>query len=453
MKPWALRSDRVFVGGAFAPRIILVRDGRIEAIESASTPVHDRPLRDFGAHVVMPGLVDTHVHLNQPGRTEWEGFETATRAAARGGITTLVDMPLNSIPPTTRVAAFEQKLDSARGRVFVDLGFWGGVVPGNAGDLVPLLERGVLGFKCFMIDSGVPEFQHSGEADIREALLVLKDTGAPLLAHAELEPPIALAALKLKGKDFRRYATFLASRPPEAEDQAVRLLAELAAATGARVHVVHQASAGSLGIFEAAKNDGHRLSGETCPHYLHFAAEQIPDGATQYKCVPPIRESSHRDALWSALLTGVLDCVVSDHSPCTPSLKQPELGDFGQAWGGISSVQLTLPVTWSGLRARGLGMERLPQWMSEHPARLAGLTQKGAIAVGKDADFVVWDPEAEVQICGADLSHRHAITPYEGERLLGKVFATYVRGRAVFEDGVLLGPPAGELLLGRRGSV
>lgn len=452
MSLWALRSARVYSRGRFAPQTVLVRDGLIEAVVEHHAEVTDRLVRDVGSHVVMPGLVDTHVHINEPGRTEWEGFETATRAAARGGITTLVDMPLNSIPPTTRVEAYERKLDAAQGRVFVDVGFWGGVVPGNDGDLLPLLERGVLGFKCFMIDSGVPEFPPSGEADIRRALEVLKDTGAPLLAHAELDPPIIAAAARLHGQDFRRYATFLASRPPEAEDLAVRLLAELCAATGARVHVVHQASAGSLPIFEAAKHDGHRLSGETCPHYLHFSAERIPDGATQYKCVPPIREAMHQAALWAALQSGVLDCVVSDHSPCTPSLKRPELGDFGEAWGGISSVQLTLPVTWSGLRSRGLGLEHLPRWMCEAPAKLAGLSQKGRIELGADADLVVWDPEAAVDIHGQALSHRHAVTPYEGEHLHGRVLATYVRGRPVYEDGVLLGPPSGELLLGRRGA-
>lgn len=446
---FALRSQRVWHGGAFQPATVLVSGGLIEAIADHGAAVSDRPVRDVGAAVVMPGLVDTHIHINDPGRTEWEGFDTATRAAALGGITTLVDMPLNSIPPTTTVEGLERKLEAARDHLWVDVGFWGGVIPGNAGELVPLLERGALGFKCFMIDSGVPEFPPSERDDIAAALAILKDAGAPLLAHAELAGPIQAAAARLSGADFRRYASFLASRPPEAEDEAVRLLTELAAAWGAAVHVVHQASAGSLAILEAAKHDGHPVTAETCPHYLHFAAEDIPDGATQYKCVPPIREASNREALWEGLQRGVLDCVVSDHSPCTPSLKRQHEGDFATAWGGISSVQLTLPVMWSNLHRRGLGMELLPRWMSERPAALAGLASKGQLAPGKHADMVVWDPDAPVKVAGEQLAHRHALTPYHNQELRGRVLSTYLRGQLVCDHGQINEQRAGALLLGR----
>lgn len=445
----ALRSTRLWRDGAFSPGTLLINDGRVESVVGYGEEISDRPVEDFGAAVVMPGLVDSHIHINEPGRTEWEGFATATQAAALGGVTTLVDMPLNSIPPTTSVDAFEQKLAAAQGRLSIDVGFWGGLVPGNQSDLVPLLDKGVLGFKCFMIDSGVEEFPPSDEDEIRHGLEVLKDTGAPLLAHAELEGPILRAAQRLTGADFRLYANFLASRPPEAEDAAVRLLTELAAATGAAVHVVHQASAGSLGLIEAAKNEGHRITAETCPHYLHFDAEAIPDGATHFKCVPPIREARHREALWNGLKSGVLDCIVSDHSPCTPKLKLLERGDFAKAWGGVSSVQLTLPVIWTGLRARNIGMEELPRWMSQRPADLAGLRRKGRFERGADADIVVWEPESRIRIDGSTLAHRHGLTPYDGAELYGRVIATYLRGQCVARSNTLVGDSSGRALLGR----
>jgi allantoinase len=393
--------------------------------------------------------VDSHIHINEPGRTEWEGFDTATRAAALGGVTTLVDMPLNSIPPTTSVDAFSRKLESARSNLHVDVGFWGGVVPGNSAELAGLLDAGVLGFKCFMIDSGVEEFPPSSREDMERALAILASTDAPLLAHAELEGPILAATRHLHEADFRRYASFLASRPAEAEDEAVRLLAELAKASGAAVHVVHQASAGSLEIIEAAKNDGSRFTAETCPHYLHFDPASISDGATEFKCVPPIREVSHREALWKGLESGVLDCVVSDHSPCSPELKLRDRGDFDAAWGGISSIQLTLSVMTSEILSRGGSLSEIPRWMSERPAALAGLERKGSFAKGADADIVVWRPEESIVVKGQSLSHRHGVTPYDGETLKGRVEATYVRGQLVAKNGALVAEAHGRPLLGR----
>ncbi|TFV58547.1 UNVERIFIED_ORG: allantoinase AllB [Bacillus sp. AZ43] len=384
--------------------------------------------------VLLPGLVDSHVHVNEPGRTEWEGFASATRAALAGGITTIVDMPLNSVPATTTVEALHVKRQVAKGQVSADVAFWGGVVPGNVDQLRPLHEAGVVGFKCFLLDSGVPEFPPLDEAGLRAALTELARFDGLLIAHAE-DPDVIAAAPEPSGPS---YAGFLASRPGAAEESAISRLVAAAGGTGARVHVVHLADADALPILRAARAEGVRITVETCPHYLTFAAEDVPDGDTAYKCCPPIRERPHREALWAALAEGDVDLVVSDHSPCTPELKRLDVGDFGAAWGGIASLQVSLPVVWSGARARGVGLDRVVRWMAEAPARLAGLPRKGAIAVGKDADLVAFAPEEPWTV--GDLEHRNPVTPYAGRELHGVVRRTWLRGAPA--DG----SPIGRLL-------
>ena len=383
---------------------------------------------------MLPGVVDTHVHLNEPGRTEWEGFATATQAAAIGGVTTLVDMPLNSIPPTTTREAFAAKRHAAAGQCAVDVAFWGGVVPGNAHELEGLVADGVRGFKCFLVDSGVDEFGWVGEADLGPAMAILAKTGRPLLVHAEVAGPID--AVDLAGLDPRRYATYLASRPPAAEEQAIALVTKLCRATRARTHIVHHSAATAIAQLRAARAEGLPLSAETCPHYLHFTAEAIPDGATPFKCAPPIRDAANREALWAALAEGVLELVASDHSPCSPGLKKQEQGDFMAAWGGVAGLQLALPVVWTEASARGHTLADIARWMCAGPAKLAGLAAtKGAIAAGHDADLVVFDDAASHIVTPAEIAHRHKVTPYAGEALRGVVHATYLRGACVARRG------------------
>jgi allantoinase len=442
-----LRGQRVVAGGVMRPAAVHVREGVITAVTEFDDVPPGAEVVDVGPAVLMPGLVDTHVHVNDPGRAEWEGWTTATRAAAAGGVTTLVEMPLNAVPPTTTVVGMAAKIAATHGRLHVDVGLWGGVVPDNLEELEPLWAAGVLGFKCFLCPSGVDEFPHVTEDDLRAAMVVLRRLGAPLLAHAELPEPLARAALAVAGLDPRSYAVYLASRPREAERQANRLLIRLCRETGARIHVVHLSDADSLPLLREARAIGLPVTVETCPHYLHFAAEEIRDGATDHKCAPPIRDRDNRERLWDALGAGDIDLVVTDHSPCPPEMKGLDDGDFLRAWGGIASLQLTLPVVWSGARERGHTPVDIARWMCEAPARLAGLEQrKGAIAPGRDADFVAWDPDAEFVVDPAKLHHRHPLTPYAGATLAGVVRATYLRGRRIFDRGQLAGEPAGRLL-------
>jgi allantoinase len=432
-----VRARRVVLPDGERAATVHTEDGRITAV----TAFDDAPssaviLADD--EVLLPGLVDSHVHVNEPGRTEWEGFASATRAAVAGGVTTIVDMPLNSIPATTTLEALHVKRQVAEGQVAADVAFWGGAVPGNLDQLRPLHEAGVVGFKCFLLDSGVPEFPPLDDAGLRAALAELATFDGLLIAHAEDADVIAAAPVP----GGPSYAGFLASRPGAAEQSAIGRLVEAARDTGSRAHVVHLADADALPILRKARADGVRITVETCPHYLTFAAEQVPDGATAFKCCPPIREASHREALWAALTDGDVDLVVSDHSPCTPELKRLDVGDFGEAWGGIASLQVALPVVWTGARARGVGLGRVVGWMSAAPARLAGLPGKGAIAVGKDADLVAFAPEERWTV--GDLEHRNPVTPYSGRELHGVVRRTWLRGRPA--DG----EPAGRLL--RRGA-
>jgi allantoinase len=443
-----LRGERVLIDGVLRRAAIQVRDGRITSLTEPEHIGTGISVHDAGDAVVMAGLVDTHVHVNEPGRAEWEGFDTATRAAAAGGVTTLLDMPLNSIPATNNVEALEQKRAIARGRCHIDVGFIGGVVPGNAADLAPLAEAGVLAFKCFLIDSGVREFPNVHEADLRRAMPVLASLGRVLMAHAELPGPVERAVATLQpSADPRSHATWLRIRPPEAEEHAIGLLIALARETGARVHIVHVAAAGAVPLLRRARAEGLPLSAETCPHYLVFHAESIPDGATQFKCAPPIRERAHREALWAALRDGDLDMIASDHSPCPPSLKLTAEGDFLRAWGGISSIQLALPAVWSCASAHGSTVADIARWMSERPARLAGIDRrKGRIAPGCDADFVIWNPDEERTVEPSTLHHRHKLTPYEGMRLRGIVRETWVRGELVYDRGEFPHQARGEML-------
>ena len=427
-----IRARRVVLPDGIRPAAVRIEGGRIAAIVGYDDAPAAVTLADDEA--LLPGLVDSHVHVNEPGRTEWEGFVTATRAAAAGGVTTIVDMPLNSIPPTTSVDALHVKRAAAEARVAVDVAFWGGAVPGNADQLRPLHEEGVAGFKCFLLDSGVPEFPPLDDDGLRAALTEIARFDGLLIAHAEDAGVIAGAP----APEGRSYARFLASRPGRAEETAIGGLIAAARDTGARVHVVHLADAGALPLLRRARADGVRITVETCPHYLTFAAEEIPDGDTAFKCCPPIRQQEHRAGLWAALAAGDIDLVVSDHSPCTPELKRLDLGDFGQAWGGIASVQVALPAVWTGARARGLGLGVVVRWMAQRPAELAQLSGKGAIAVGKDADLVAFAPD-ETFTVGA-LEHRNPVTPYAGRELTGVVRGTWLRGEPVG------GAPRGRLL-------
>lgn len=424
--PSAVRSTRVLTPEGVRPAAIHLEAGRIARVAPWDDfPAASETAFDARDLLVMPGLVDTHVHVNEPGRTEWEGFATATRAAARGGITTICDMPLNSIPATTTVAALEQKRAAAQTQSLVNVEFIGGVVPGNTGHLPALRKAGVCAFKCFLTPSGVPEFLAVSESDLREALPVLAELGLPLMVHAE--DPSRLRS----GGPSREYADYLASRPVDAEHQAIAMLIRLLDWCPTPIHIVHLSSATSLELVRDARARSLPLTVETCPHYLTFAAEEIEDGATEFKCAPPLRSAAEREALWEALVGGDIDLVASDHSPCPPGLKDTG-GDFFAAWGGIASLELTLGAVWTGAKPRGVAPERVAVWMSANPARLVRLEKrKGAVAVGWDADLTVWDPDASYVVEPALLEQRHKITPYAGRKLLGRVVAAYAGGRLV----------------------
>ena len=432
-----IRGERVVLPEGVRPAALLVRDGKIVRVGGYHEQASAIPVLDAGPLVIMPGMVDTHVHFNEPGRTDWEGFESGTRAAAAGGVTTVVEMPLNSIPATTTVRGLEAKISAARGRCHVDVGFWGGVVPGNAGDLAPLAAAGVLGFKCFLSPSGVDEFPHVSEADLRRALPVLATLDRPLLVHAEL--PEALRDPD-HGADPREYRSWLATRPPRAERSAVDLLVRLAREYNVRVHVVHLATGEALGPLRAARAEGVRISAETCPHYLAFCAEDVPVGGTAFKCAPPIRERSEQEVLWQALASGDIALVASDHSPAPPPMKRLADGNFLEGWGGIASIQVSLAAVWTHASRRGFGLEDLARWMAEAPAALAGLSHKGRIAAGCDADLFFWNPDQEFIVDPAALHHRHPVTPYAGARLRGAVHRTLLGGHTIYEQGQFTAP-------------
>jgi allantoinase len=446
-----IRGRRVLTPDGERAVAIHVRAGIVAAITAFDDAPSGVPVHDAGAAVLMPGLVDTHVHINEPGRMEWEGFSTATRAAAAGGITTLIEMPLNSIPATTTAAAHREKVAATAGKLWVDTGFWGGVVPGNTAEIASLWESGVFGFKCFLVPSGVEEFAHVTEDDLRLALPAVATLGAPLLAHAESPGPIAEAVKKISKANPREYATWLASRPRRAEDEAIELLLRLSREFGARMHVVHLSSSDAIPALQKAKSDGQAITVETCPHYLTFAAEDIAAGATEFKCAPPIRERENRERLWTALGDGTIDFIATDHSPCPPAMKQFEAGDFLSAWGGIAGLELSLPAVWTEASSRGYSVPQLVTWLCSGPARLAGLEKrKGALVVGQDADFVIWNPETIFSVDPTQLHQRHKITPYAGRKLRGVVETTFLRGRKIYDKGEFSPSPLGQVL--RRGS-
>lgn len=423
----AIRGRRVLTSEGIRAASVHITGGRISGVAGFDDVSGAGEIVEAGDSLVMPGVIDTHVHVNEPGRTDWEGFETATRAAAAGGVTTILDMPLNSIPATTNVLSLEAKRTAARGKTHVNVEYIGGVVPGNAGDLRKLHEAGVRAFKCFLTPSGVDEFGAVGERDLRSAFPELAGLGAPLMVHAEDPEEI----IEPKGPS-RVYADYLATRPIVAERSAISLMINLMEWCEVPVHIVHLSSASSLDLVRTARAKKLPLTVETCPHYLSFAAEEIPDGATEYKCTPPIRSRTGRDALWEALIAGDIGLVASDHSPCPPAMKDTG-GDFFSAWGGIASLQISMPAVWTGASERGVKPERIADWMCLGPAKLARLDdRKGKLAVGYDADIVVWNPDASFVVDPAKLEHRNKITPYAGRRLYGVVEQTFVGGQQVF---------------------
>ncbi|WBY22750.1 allantoinase AllB [Streptomyces goshikiensis] len=434
-----LRSTSVITPGGTRAASVAVAAGKITAVlaHDAEVPAGAR-LEDFGDDVLLPGLVDTHVHVNDPGRTEWEGFWTATRAAAAGGITTILDMPLNSLPPTTTVDHLRIKQDVARTKAHVDVGFWGGALPDNVKDLRPLHDAGVYGFKCFLSPSGVEEFPQLDQERLATSLAEITGFGGLLIVHAE-DPHHLESAPQNPGP---KYADFLASRPRDAENTAIQNLIDQARRMNARVHVLHLSSSDALPLIAAAKAEGVRITVESCPHFLTLTAEEVPDGATEFKCCPPIREAANQDLLWDALADGTIDCVVSDHSPSTADLKT---GDFATAWGGISSLQLGLPAIWTEARRRGRTLEDVVRWMSAAPAALAGLDAKGAIEAGRDADFAVLAPDETFTVDPAELHHRNQVTAYAGKTLYGVVKSTWLRGTRIADHGTPT-EPTGRLL-------
>ena len=436
MSMFAVRSTRIYTPEGPRDGAILVEGGRIADIVKTDDIPNGLNVNELGDLAVIPSLVDCHVHVNEPGRTEWEGYLTATRAAAAGGVGTIVDMPLNCTPVTTTRRALKAKLDAVKGKLTVDAAFWGGLVPGNLGELRSLAEDGVVGFKCFLTHSGIDDFPNVTRADLEAAMPVIASLGLPLIAHAELDPCAE------PGEDPKKFASYLASRPASMEVRAIKLLIDLCRQTRCRTHIVHLSAAEALPAIERAKAEGLPLTVETCPHYLTFASDGIPDGATQFKCAPPIRSEENREELWRALGRGVIDFVVSDHSPCAPELKKFSDGDFMGAWGGIAGLQFTLPAVWSGAKRRGFQLEDVVRWTAQKTAEFTGLSAKGRLEKGRDADFVVFDDAALFEVEPKDVLHRHKVTAYAGLRLQGAVLEAYQRGVMIYKAGEF---PAGRL--------
>ncbi len=442
---FALASQRVVLPDGVHPATLLISGDTISAI--LPYPPHQLavPLEDVSPKVIMPGLIDAHVHINEPGRTHWEGFDTATRAAAAGGITSLIDMPLNSSPVTTSPEALQQKMEAARQQIHVHCGFYGGLVPQNVDSIQALLDSPVLGVKAFLAHSGIDEFPNVSKGDLQKAMPPIAASGLPLLVHCELEA--ARAVPPIRPEKTRQYTTWLHSRPDSWEVIAIRQMIELCAKTHCRTHIVHLASQQALPAIRQAKTSGLPLTVESCPHYLYFDAETIPEGATQFKCAPPIRKATTRAALWQALAKEEIDFIASDHSPAPPELKCLESGDFVKSWGGIAGLQFLLPVIWTAAIQRGYSIEQLTNWLATRPAAFLELSQKGSIAPGKDADLCVWNPNEQFTVSKESIAFRHSVSPYIGEQLLGTVFQTYVQGKKVYENGTFANLQQGKLLL------
>ncbi len=439
----AIKSDRIITPEGEKSGIIIISEGIIIDIIN-SLDSGDERLIDVGEKVIMPGLIDPHVHINEPGRTEWEGFNTATKAALVGGLTTLVDMPLNSSPVTTTAKAFDEKLLAAKSKLHTNCGFWGGVIPGNENEIEPLVDKGVLGFKAFLTHSGIDEFPNVTEDDLRKAMPIIAKHNLPLLVHCEL-----ITNHKLKStNDNRSYQNYLHSRPSKWEDDAIALMIRLCKQYNCHVHIVHLSSSNSFEQIVKAKQKGLPLTVETGQHYLYFNAEQIEDGQTQFKCAPPIREKENNDKLWQALKDGIIDFVATDHSPATPELKELKSGDFFKAWGGIASLQFALPVLWTAARKRNCSLNEITKWLCENPAKLIGRQKsKGKIANGYDADIIVWDEKRSFSVTEDIILHKNKITPYLNEKLFGVVEQTYLAGEKVFDSGKFLHLNKGKIIL------
>jgi allantoinase len=443
---FALHSTRVLTENGLKDLSLRIQNGKITEIHEGLIPAAGFPVQDLGDLVIMPGLIDPHVHVNEPGRTEWEGFETITKAALAGGITTLVDMPLNASPVTTTAAALQQKIQSTKGKLYCNCGFWGGIVPDNLNDLEELIKAGVLGIKAFLTHSGIDDFPNVTLAELRKGMPVMARYKVPLLAHAELDSPHTGQAIFEKNPTS--YMAYLGSRPKIWEDKAVELLISLSAEFNCRVHIVHLSSADSLPQIKAARDKGLHLTVETCPQYLYFSAEEIPDGNTLFKCAPPIREKANNDKLWKALKDETIDFIATDHSPATPELKKTTSGNLKEAWGGIAGIQFSLPVIWTAARKRGFSLKEVSALMSSHVADFIGFGhRKGLIRKGYDADLVVWNPEEQFTVEAASILFRHKITPYLGQHLYGKVKQTYVGGVKAFSEENISAPPSGKVLL------
>jgi allantoinase len=442
MPVFAIHSRKTITPGGIKEATIIVSNGLITDIIKGPPPNFNYELIDVGEKVLMPGVIDPHVHINEPGRTDWEGFDTATRAAISGGITMLVDMPLNSSPVTTTAMAFDEKINAARNQLHTDCGLWGGIVPGNENEIEKLIDKGVLGFKAFLIHSGIDEFPNVSEQDLRKVMPVIAKHNLPLLVHCELgdgSPPA--------GNHSRYYRNYLASRPRDWEDNAIALMIRLCGEYDCRTHIVHLSSASSVDQIAKAKQDGLPLTVETGQHYLYFSAENIKDGQTQYKCAPPIREKENNERLWLALKNGIIDFVATDHSPALPSMKELESGDFMKAWGGISSIQFSLPALWTAARQHNCDLPDIAKWLCENPARLAGKENtRGKIEKGFDADLTVWDPEKSFYVRKEIIHHRHKITPYINEKLYGEIEQTYLKGEKVFDKGKFLHLNRGKII-------
>lgn len=434
----AVKSRRVLTPSGIKEAIVVIKNGLIADLLDSAQP--DLITEDYGDLIIMPGLVDTHVHINEPGRTEWEGFETATKSAAAGGITMLVDMPLNSSPVTVNISALNDKIEASKNKLYTDCGFYGGVTPDNINELEGLIKHGVLGLKAFMIHSGIDDFPAVNEDELKKALKIISGFNIPLLVHAEVDCGFE----KKTGYDKWSFESFLSTRPEEWENNAVAILIKLCREFDSHIHIVHLSSSRSLDIIREAKKEGLKLTAETCPHYLYFSSEEIPKGDTRYKCTPPIRDSANREKLWSAVKEDVIDFIVSDHSPCDPALKCTEEGDFEKAWGGISGLQLGISIIWTEAVKRGFTIEDVSRLMSTKPSAFIGLDKKkGRIEKGFDADLIVFDPLKKFTVKGNELFHRHKLTPYEGREFSGVVEAAYLRGKKIFSNGEFTIPPSG----------